>query len=121
MPVRLLNSSVLKWPDKSVVDAAIRAWAEDLVRRRPEILQIGYLGSYARGDWGVGSDVDLVIVVDSSRVIPEFRARIYDATPLPVPADIMVYTEQEFREALAAGNRWSRTLAAETVWVFRRG
>lgn len=121
MPVRSLNSSVLKWPDKPAVDAAIRKWAEDLARRRPEILQIGYFGSYARGDWGVGSDVDLVIVVDSAPVTTEFRACNYDATPLPVPADIIVYSQQEFREALAAGDRWSRTLATETIWVYRRG
>jgi predicted nucleotidyltransferase len=32
----------------------------------PEVVRVGYFGSYARGDWGVGSDLDLIIIVDRS-------------------------------------------------------
>jgi predicted nucleotidyltransferase len=27
------------------------------------VVRIGYFGSYARGDWGVGSDLDVIAVV----------------------------------------------------------
>ncbi len=33
------------------------------VIRHPELLKIGCFGSYAGGDWGLGSDLDLVVVV----------------------------------------------------------
>ncbi len=66
MPVRSLNSSVLKWPDKETVDFAVRCWAERMARVRKDVLQIGYFGSYARGDWGVGSDLDLIVIIESS-------------------------------------------------------
>ena len=53
MPVRLLNSSVLKWPDVRTVDRAIRQWAGEAGHKRPGALRIGYFGSYARGNSGV--------------------------------------------------------------------
>jgi uncharacterized protein len=54
MPVRLLTSSVFKWPDKEVVDKAVRDWAGKVAQEYPEVMRLGYFGSYARGDWGVG-------------------------------------------------------------------
>ena len=69
---------------------------------------MGYFGSLARGDWGVGSDVDLVIVVSAS-TMPFFRrpAR-WDATRLPVPADLLVFTEDEWRAMESTGRRLIR-------------
>jgi len=64
MPVRSLSSSVLRWPDRLAVDQAVRAWAKEKAEERKEILQIGYFGSYARGDWGVGSDLDIIIILE---------------------------------------------------------
>ena len=58
MPVRSLTSSVLRWPDSQTVDQAVRRWAEKVVRQRQHVVRIGYFGSYARGDWGVGSDTE---------------------------------------------------------------
>lgn len=52
MPVRSLSSSMLRWPDRETVDRAVRRWAEEVARRKPEVVRIGYFGSYARGDWG---------------------------------------------------------------------
>jgi predicted nucleotidyltransferase len=49
MPVRSLNSPVLIWPDAESVDLAARRWAEH-ASQNPEVVRIGYFGSYARGD-----------------------------------------------------------------------
>lgn len=58
MPVRSLNSSVLRWPDPDSVVKAVRRWAKKYGENKPEVERIGYFGSYARGDAGVGSDLD---------------------------------------------------------------
>jgi len=100
MPVRSLGTAVLTWPDASAVRAAARLWAENLVRTDPSVAAVGYFGSYARGDWGVGSDVDLVVIVRESPLPFERRAAGFDATGLPVPADVLVYTAAEW-EGLA--------------------
>ena len=118
MPVRSLNSSVLKWPDRVAVDTSVRRWARAEAARRPDVVAVGYYGSYARGDWGVGSDVDLIAVVEASAQPFETRATAWDATSLPVPADLSVYTSEEWRGMAARDDRFARTLAREAVWVF---
>ena len=104
MPVRSLTSSVIRWPDRGSVLEAVRAWSAD-VRRRAEVVRVGCFGSLVRGDWGVGSDADLVVIVEAS-ADPFYRRRIgYDASALPVPADLLVYTEAEWGEMTAGGRQ----------------
>lgn len=116
MPVRSLSSSVLRWPDAQTVDCAVRDWAEKVVRDREDVLRIGYFGSYARGDWGVGSDLDLVVIVERSDHPFEGRSVEWDLTVLPVPADVLVYTRGEWR-ILSQQGRF-RQVSREAVWVY---
>ncbi len=117
MPVRSLHSSVLRWPDRQTVDAAVRAWCARQFAAREGLRRIGYFGSYARGDWGVGSDLDLVAVVATSLRPFGERGRDWDLTGLPVPAEILVYTEAEWAATVARGGRFARVLTTEVVWV----
>jgi predicted nucleotidyltransferase len=117
MPVRSLSSSVLKWPNRTTVDSAVRRWAEKVSKEKKDIRKIGYFGSYARGDWGVGSDLDLIVILDKSDQPMEKRAANWDTTELPVPADLLIYTTDEWREMIERG-RFGRTLIREAVWVY---
>jgi predicted nucleotidyltransferase len=119
MPVRSLRSSVLKWPDAVAVDRAVREWAGRVAAKDPAVRRIGYFGSYARGTWGVGSDVDLLVVVRQSAEPFHRRALSYPADSLPVPADVLVYTEEEWRGLRREGSR----LATEEpiTWVVPDG
>jgi len=119
MPVRLLTSAVLRWPDAKAVHAAVLAWTREAVAAHPEVQRIGYFGSYARGDWGVGSDLDVVIVVDASVIPFERRGISWDFSALPVPTDVVVYTAREW-EGLRGSARFGGSVAAATVWVYRR-
>lgn len=96
MPVRSLTSSVLIWPNKEQVRQALREWAEKAKAENPNLLQVGYFGSYARGDWGVGSDLDVVLILTDSDLPFERRASQFDLTGLPVPVDVLVYTQAEW-------------------------
>jgi hypothetical protein len=95
----------------------LERWAAVEAPHHPELLRLGYFGSYARGDWGVGSDLDLVAVVAEASEEPLRRAVSWDLSPLPVPAELLVLTAGEWRELQARGTRFARTLAAETVWL----
>ncbi len=119
MPVRSLNSSVLTWPDAKTVHQAVCRWAAEIARAHPHVLRIGYFGSYARGDWGVGSDLDLLLIVRHAELSPERRAAAWDVTDLPVPADLLVYTAEEW-EALDPHRKFARVLKQEVVWVYVR-
>lgn len=118
MPVRSLNSSVFKWPDRSEVDRSVRGWAQEAVTSREGIIKLGYFGSYARGDWGVGSDLDLVVIVDHATEPFERRSLTWDLSPLPVPSELLVYTSTEWKLLQKKGGRFARTLEQETVWVY---
>ncbi len=119
MPVRSLRSSVLRWPDRATVDQAVRRWADEAAKARPEVVRIGYFGSYARGDWGVGSDLDLVVLMERCDSPFERRGVAWDVTGLPVPVDLLVYTEEEW-ESLTAQGRFGATVLAEAAWVYDR-
>lgn len=118
MPVRSFDSPVLRWPKRAEVDAAVRSWATGQPELHPELLRLGYFGSYARGDWGVGSDVDLVAVVARSERPWLERGLDWNTLPLPVPADLLVYTQREWDDALVRGEPFVRTAAREAVWVY---
>ena len=74
------------------MDRATRSWAAREARRHPELLRLGYFGSYARGDAGVGSDLDVIAIVREAAEPFERRSLIWDLNPLPVPAEIIIYT-----------------------------
>ncbi|MFQ5789696.1 MAG: nucleotidyltransferase domain-containing protein [Acidobacteriota bacterium] len=109
---------MLVWPDQRQVDEAVRAWAVKEAAKHPELSRLGYFGSYARGDWGVGSDLDLVAVVEDSPEPFERRALTWDLYPLPVPADLLVYTEQEWDRMQREASAFFRRLARELIWIY---
>jgi hypothetical protein len=118
MPVRSLNSSVLKWPDRKQVDEAVHEWVRVESARHAELCRLAYFGSYARGDWGVGSDLDLVAVVKYCSEPSYRRALGWDLSGLPVPADLLIYTVEEWDHMVAGTSLLARTLSREAIWVF---
>jgi len=115
-----LSSSVVVWPDRAAVESALGLWAEEAARIRPELVRVGYFGSYARGDWGVGSDLDVVLIVAGADLPFARRPVAWDLTRLPVPVDSLVYTQDEWR-GLDPASRFTRVLAREVVWVWPPG
>jgi len=111
---------VLVWPNRTQIDDAVRRWAARIAEDHPELVRLGYFGSYARGNWGVGSDLDLIAVVGSTGDRFDRRALAWDVTALPVPAEILIYTEAEWRDLDLQGGRFAEMLARDTVWVFSR-
>ncbi len=118
MPVRSLNSSVFKWPDRRTVHDAAAAWAASIAERLQGLIRLGYFGSYARGDWGVGSDLDLIAIVIDSEEPFERRSLTWDLNSLPVPAELLVYTLKEWKSLQKETNRFARTLEQETIWLY---
>jgi predicted nucleotidyltransferase len=118
MPVRSLSLSIIKWPDLSAVKDSIDRWAREEVPKHPDLLRLGYFGSYAREDWGVGSDLDLVAIVTESCEAFERRNVSWSLTSLPVPADLLIYTEDEWKSLEGKGGLFARTLFQETVWIY---
>ncbi|GBD19929.1 hypothetical protein HRbin28_00366 [bacterium HR28] len=119
MPVRSLRSSVLRWPSRAEVLEAVTAWAQRL--ELPGLVAVGVFGSYARGDAGVGSDVDIVVILETSELPFERRMALLPLEELPVPAEALVYTRAEWEQLGKRSPRLAETLRRETVWVRGRG
>lgn len=117
MPIRRLSERVLKWPDAEEVRSAAARWAESTATVNPDVRAIGIFGSYARGDWGVGSDLDAVVVVDDDGPSSRKRSLQFDTTGLPIPVDLLVYTEAEWDEIKAGG---MKRPAGEMIWLYSR-
>lgn len=66
-------------PREAVLDAA-RDWARRLRAAHPEVIGIGCFGSYARGDYTPGSDLDVLIEV--ARLADSQLLRDEQPTPL---------------------------------------
>ncbi|MGC9050023.1 nucleotidyltransferase domain-containing protein [Pyrobaculum sp.] len=92
--------------EKRVVDA-IQRFVEELRREGIEVVAVYLFGSWARGDWLVDSDVDLVIVSPHFRGVPwlkrlEMLARIEARLDLPLSLDVLPYTPEELEKAKSA-------------------
>jgi hypothetical protein len=115
-----LNSSVIKWPDKETVLSAFEPWIQSLTQNRPDIVQIGYFGSYARGDWGVGSDLDVLIILDHSKLPFEKRNREWKVESLPVPSDLLIYTQEEWERMTTEKSTFFQRVHQEMKWLYKR-
>jgi len=67
----------------------------------------------------MGSDVDLLILVNHTDLPFERRALLFDASGLPVPADVLVYTVEEWNN-LQTNSASVRRIASEVYWLFQR-
>ncbi len=118
MPVRSLNSSILKWPDKLAVDRAARSWVRNEAPRHPDLVRLGYFGSYARGDAGVGSDLDVIAIVQQTAEPYERRGLTWDLSALPIPAEMIIYTLAEWRHLQEQGSRFAHILKRQVIWIY---
>ena len=94
-------SARVRYAEPEPIRKAVRGYAREVRSAHPEVRSIRWFGSWVRGDAGVGSDVDLCIIVDRSD--KSRRDRIVDFLPrvFPVGIDLFVYTSAEF-DALGA-------------------
>lgn len=120
MPVRSLHSPLLRWTDRRAVAAALDAWVDEAVARHPDVIRIGVFGSFARGEWAFGSDLDLIVVVGDTEMPSDERVPGWDVARLPVPADLLIYTAAEWRRLNDTPSRFRETLARDARWLWPR-
>lgn len=110
----------MRWPDAAAVRQAVDAWSADTLRQQRHVVAVGLFGSLARGGWGVRSDVDLLVVVRETDVPFIGRPSAFPTDALPVPADVLVYTADEW-DRMGTGPSPAASVRREVVWLALRG
>ena len=96
--------TVVDWGAGARRRSRLEAELERIVRALPGlgVRRALLFGSLARGDVGGQSDLDLILIVDTSEPFVERCARFYQALAPAVGMDLLVYTSDEF-EAMREG------------------
>jgi len=106
--------------------------SDELRERIRELLQplhpekVIVFGSYAQGEAGRDSDIDLIVVLDSEVVPATYRERLMnrllvrralDALNRDYALDVLVYTRPEWKRFQDSGSAFAREVANEGVEV----
>lgn len=87
----------------------------DKIRSERNVDRIILYGSFARGDFNEGSDIDLVIVADFRERFHKRFLEIADITDLPVEA--VCYTKEEFGDLIRNKNSFILSVLEEGISI----
>ena len=104
------------WPKLSKIVSAAKTWARQTKTIDPRVVAIGYFGSYARLDYGYGSDLDLILIVDGHP--HDFDTPYHwDTRDIPVPCDVLTYNLDQWQKLARNGTSFHQTIMEEAVWL----
>jgi len=94
-----------------------------MLRAFDEVEEVILFGSIARGDYGIYSDADVLVILDSS----PYR-RYFDRIPkyasmfvkFDIPVEVFPYTRAELDRMLKNGNLFIASMLEEGVSLSRR-
>ncbi len=79
-------------------------------------LKIIVFGSFARDQVDVNSDLDLFVLMPSTKTGKEWMDIIYDTVERKVASDIIVYNDEEFRERLPVSTFLQNVVKGKVVY-----
>ena len=115
-----LRSASPKFASRSEILSLARTTALRIAANHPEVSRVVLFGSFARGDYGVRSDMDLLIVLKSSDLPIRERIGEFLKECSGYPTDVFPLTEAELEARLQDSDPfWVRALR-EGVECYRR-
>jgi len=98
----------------------VRLWAVQVAAEHPGLERVGLFGSYGRGDAGVGSDLDLLLIDAGSSGPQHQRLLAWPLAELPLSCDALVLTPSEHADLLASGSAMATALRRDSRWLWQR-
>jgi predicted nucleotidyltransferase len=79
--------------------------AHQLLTSDPRVLEVGLFGSLVRGDYGPGSDADLLVILaaDTRRFVDRIPEFLRHFSGLGIAVDVFPYTREEIAVMQDAG------------------
>ena len=117
MPPPSSSGSVLRWPSSASVLEKAAQWAQRQAAAHPELEAVGVFGSYGRGDAGVGSDLDLLLVLRQCELPIWERLSPWDTADLPLATDLLVYSRQDWESLPDWNPKLAATISRDLRWL----
>lgn len=100
---------------KTELESALRAFTAAVAKT--DVRKVILFGSLARGDVGPRSDLDLIVIRDSTEPFVRRGEDLLRLLPPGTPVDLLVYTPDEWQQQ-AASSSFFRTVQEEGVVVY---
>jgi predicted nucleotidyltransferase len=89
------NTVVIKSADPDRIRSEVEKYVDTLRSKHPEIVAAFWFGSWVSGIPTPGSDVDICLVLERSKLPFRDRIPLYLPSGFPVGLDLFPYTEDE--------------------------
>ncbi len=112
------NSAGPRFVDRDEVLSLARETARRIAARHSGVVKILLFGSFARADYGIHSDLDLLVIVNNSeRPVRERLEDFLEDAPV-YPTDVIVYTEQELQSRLSEDSGFLFRAVREAIQLY---
>ncbi|MFM7548024.1 MAG: nucleotidyltransferase domain-containing protein [Cyanobacteriota bacterium] len=81
---------------------------------------MGVFGSYGRGEAGVGSDLDQLLIDGRASGPQRGRLLLWPLAELPLSCDALVLTPAEYADLLAGGSAMAQALQRDCRWLWEQ-
>ena len=104
---------MVRWADPERIEAAVKAYADEVRRSHSRVSRILWYGSWVSGVPTPASDVDLCVVLEGSEPRrPRDRIPEYLPDRFPVGMDLTVLTEEELADLARRAPSWHRAIVS---------
>jgi len=103
---------------RELIERELRRIAQSLEALHPQ--KVILFGSCARGDFHEGSDIDLMVVMETDERFLDRIGRVQEVIDSSLPVQAVVYTPAEFEEMLRRRNSFVTQAAEEGRVLYER-
>ena len=114
--------SELYWPDNFINRKSNKIVKKfiNLIVKKFNLKKIIIFGSFARGDYHKGSDLDLIIVGEFKERFIDRIGKIIELNKSDLEIDVMVYTEEEFQKMIKERRPFIEQALEEGIVVYEK-
>ena len=107
-----------------MIDTSLKDTIIEKIQSVAPLYRVMLFGSHARGTADPQSDLDLIVIVDSDKILKNFTERAAHHLTISralrdiervMPIDLLVYTKPEFENFIASRSSFSRQVLSEAV------
>lgn len=110
------------WPDNFIDRKSNKIVKRfiNLIIKKFNLKKIIIFGSFARGDYHKGSDLDLIIVGEFKERFIDRIGKIIELNDSDLEIDAMVYTEEEFQKMIKERRPFIEQVLEEGIVVYEK-